>query len=234
MQEVWRDTLPFLDNLTAVQTLRELKFGLYIIFQRVGVEKCALTLTPRRNQALDDVLLVNSFPYAWERHYANRRYLMIDPAHRVAQKVTHIFTWKQAFEKQLTANQKKLYDDVRDARLENTIVIPLRSTVFTGLGWLEGRDLQHDQFPICGLILNWALDKAAQLKGVPAPPALLSPRQRDVFCWIAEGKTTSEVAEILKLSIKTVDTHIAQAMKKLDASTRTQALAIAMRHKIIS
>jgi LuxR family quorum sensing-dependent transcriptional regulator len=112
--------------------------------------------------------------------------------------------------------------------------MPLRSSVFTGLAWLAGRDLQRDQFPICNLILNWALDKAAELKGVSAPVALLSPRQRDVFCWIAEGKTTSEVAEILKLSVKTVDTHIAQAMKKLDASTRSQALAIAIRQRIIS
>lgn len=48
----------------------------------------------------------------------------------------------------------------------------------------------------------------------PAEP--LTPRQREVLQFIAEGKSTKEVAYQLKLSIKTVETHRAQIMQRLN------------------
>lgn len=48
----------------------------------------------------------------------------------------------------------------------------------------------------------------------PAEP--LTPRQREVLQFIAEGKSTKEVAYQLKLSVKTVETHRAQIMQRLN------------------
>ena len=44
----------------------------------------------------------------------------------------------------------------------------------------------------------------------------LSPRQRQVLQMIAEGRSTKEIAAALSLSIKTVETHRAQLMERLD------------------
>src|SRR5215216_696338 len=44
----------------------------------------------------------------------------------------------------------------------------------------------------------------------------LSPRQREVLRLIAEGKTTKQIAQILDISVKTVETHRAQLMERLD------------------
>jgi two-component system response regulator NreC len=46
--------------------------------------------------------------------------------------------------------------------------------------------------------------------------AALSPREREVLQLLAEGKATKEVAGILHVSIKTVETHRRQIMQKLD------------------
>ena len=48
----------------------------------------------------------------------------------------------------------------------------------------------------------------------PAGPRL-SPRQRQVLQMIAEGRSTKEIAAALSLSIKTVETHRAQLMERL-------------------
>ena len=48
----------------------------------------------------------------------------------------------------------------------------------------------------------------------PAEP--LTPRQREVLQFIAEGKSTKEVAYQLKLSVKTVETHRRQIMERLN------------------
>lgn len=44
----------------------------------------------------------------------------------------------------------------------------------------------------------------------------LSPRQREVLQLIAEGRSTREIAERLNLSVKTIETHRAQLMQRLD------------------
>lgn len=45
--------------------------------------------------------------------------------------------------------------------------------------------------------------------------ASLSPRQREVLRLIAEGRTTKQIAQLLKISVKTVETHRAQLMERL-------------------
>jgi DNA-binding NarL/FixJ family response regulator len=44
----------------------------------------------------------------------------------------------------------------------------------------------------------------------------LSPRQREVLRLIAEGRTTKQIAQMLDISVKTVETHRAQLMERLD------------------
>lgn len=43
----------------------------------------------------------------------------------------------------------------------------------------------------------------------------LSPRQREVLRLIAEGRTTKQIAQMLEISVKTVETHRAQLMERL-------------------
>jgi len=49
-----------------------------------------------------------------------------------------------------------------------------------------------------------------------SPLEYLTPRQREILQLIAEGKSTKEIAFLLRISIKTVETHRAQLMAKLD------------------
>lgn len=44
----------------------------------------------------------------------------------------------------------------------------------------------------------------------------LTPRQREILQLIAEGMTTKEIAQTLKISVKTVETHRAQLMERLN------------------
>jgi DNA-binding CsgD family transcriptional regulator len=56
----------------------------------------------------------------------------------------------------------------------------------------------------------------------------LSPRQRDVIELVAEGLTSIQIAERLGVSPETVRTHLRNARLKLGASTKAQAVAVAM------
>jgi DNA-binding NarL/FixJ family response regulator len=62
----------------------------------------------------------------------------------------------------------------------------------------------------------------------------LTQRERDVLRLLAEGLTNDEIGKRLFISGETVRTHIRKAMDKLDADTRTQAVAKALRQHLIA
>jgi DNA-binding NarL/FixJ family response regulator len=62
----------------------------------------------------------------------------------------------------------------------------------------------------------------------------LSPRERQVLQLIAEGKTSSEAAEVLFLSVKTVETYRSRFMQKLGLRDMTALVKFAIQHGIIS
>jgi DNA-binding CsgD family transcriptional regulator len=53
----------------------------------------------------------------------------------------------------------------------------------------------------------------------------LTPRECDVLVWIAEGKRDAEIGRILGISSRTVSKHVESLLQKLEAETRTAALA---------
>jgi DNA-binding NarL/FixJ family response regulator len=62
----------------------------------------------------------------------------------------------------------------------------------------------------------------------------LTRRERDVLRLLADGMRDNEVAGSLAISTETVRTHVKKATAKLAAGTRTQAVAEALRHSLIS
>jgi DNA-binding CsgD family transcriptional regulator len=61
----------------------------------------------------------------------------------------------------------------------------------------------------------------------------LTPREREVLAWVAQGKSAWEIGEILDIAKRTVDEHVQTAVRKLGAANRTQAIALALHRRII-
>jgi DNA-binding NarL/FixJ family response regulator len=62
----------------------------------------------------------------------------------------------------------------------------------------------------------------------------LTGREREVLQLIAEGKSNKEISELLYLSVKTVETHKAHLMAKLDIHTTAGLVKYAIQKRIIS
>lgn len=65
--------------------------------------------------------------------------------------------------------------------------------------------------------------------GEASPVARLSDREFEVFQLIGQGKGTKEIAEHLKLSVKTVEVHRAKIKEKLNLVTATDLVRYAVR-----
>ncbi|HKA41703.1 MAG TPA: response regulator transcription factor [Burkholderiales bacterium] len=69
--------------------------------------------------------------------------------------------------------------------------------------------------------------------GDAAPHTLLSDREYQVFRMIVDGKTVSEIADALSLSVKTVSTHKTRIMQKMNLANAAELIRYAVRHKLV-
>lgn len=83
------------------------------------------------------------------------------------------------------------------------------------------------------MILDWNpssphLHSQIPKPSVPQVSELLTPREAEVVCLL--GLTDREIAERLFVGVRTVTTHVSHILSKLDVSTRSAAIAIAVRY----
>ena len=62
----------------------------------------------------------------------------------------------------------------------------------------------------------------------------LSPRERQVLRIIAEAKTNRAIAEILRISVKTVEKHRSNLMSKLNVHDLPGLMRYALKHRLVS
>jgi DNA-binding NarL/FixJ family response regulator len=82
-----------------------------------------------------------------------------------------------------------------------------------------------------GLAQRLAFQK---IRGRDTPLMGLSTREFEIFCLLAEGSSTNEIAKRLSLSAKTVANYSSQIKGKLEVNTVAELTRLAIRHGIVS
>ena len=62
---------------------------------------------------------------------------------------------------------------------------------------------------------------------------MLTSREREIVQLVSEGKSNKEVSASLGISVKTVDTHRANIMRKLDIHSASELVRYAVRNQIV-
>lgn len=84
-------------------------------------------------------------------------------------------------------------------------------------------------FIVTQRLLTWQ----RQQPSAPSTDAQLSQRELEVIEWCKDGKSYPEIAQILGISTKTVEFHIANAMRKLGVNQKISAIVEAVRRGLI-
>jgi two-component system, NarL family, response regulator NreC len=88
-------------------------------------------------------------------------------------------------------------------------------------------DAIHGAFYLSPRVANAVV--RAYLTGSTLPPDPLTSREREIVQRIAEGQTTKEIAALLGLSVKTVESHRINLMRKLDIHETATLVRYAIR-----
>jgi len=110
-------------------------------------------------------------------------------------------------------------------------------------GYLLKEDSDEELFAAIGTIRKGAIYVTRALAGVVSTDisalfrrgerklsTSLTAREREVLKFISEGKSNSEMAEVLRISIRTVETHRANIMNKLDLRNTAELVRYAIQN----
>jgi LuxR family quorum sensing-dependent transcriptional regulator len=234
---ITNEIIDFLDKLTAVTSGPSLVAAMKRTLNGLGVEYFSLNFLPKPNQSFKDVILVNHLPSGWLDLYIQHGFAHHDPSLRQCHSVVHPFRYQDAsFDPTLEPEVLIVVQRAADFSINNGLVVPIpdsRGTI--GDVWMGGRDahLEFRSIQLLHLLALYSFDKAQQVTGIVRPKVSLTEREKEVLKWIACGKCADEIGEILRISKRTVEWHVGEAMQKLSAKTRTQAVIIAHRARLI-
>lgn len=182
------------------------------------------------------------WPPDWCDRYFKRKYHTIDPVVRRTPMLTRPFLWDQlADHYQLRPDERRVLDEAREAGLKHGMSVPLFGPLgrISVVSFASAFDDADPQDRIGHLkALAWQFHTAYGDIARPCDHGCerkVALSQREISCmrWVAEGKSSWEIGKILGISYNTVNFHVKNAMRKLDATSRIQAVAIAIRLNVL-
>jgi len=235
----------FIDRLGVAQTIQE-TWEEVISFQRsLGFDLVEYGYAAVGSAGFEaEVATLSNFPADYQQRYRQERYYRDDPVVRYCiGNLPPLRVGRDSLDlwpdrgRGLTAIQRRIVNEAANCGMAVGVAIPLRSP---GRYQLAGMSLSNDMHPAeferflcdCGHIAQLAalyahtrLQMLLQTSEKDAPGVVLSPRERECLLWVSRGFTSREVASQASLSARTVDFHLASAMRKLDVATRSHAVA---------
>ncbi len=179
-----------------------------------------------------------NYPRQWLEHYQKASLAKLDPVGRILFKTDGAVVWAN-LRKQDDAREAQMFSsDAAQFGLKDGFSFGCRfsrgdaGSMFTCVGNEVTKHKRH--LALIQFLMPYLHDGFARVHMSPSRvSALLTVREVEVLNWIKFGKTDGDVAAVLGNSSRTVKFHIENAMRKLQAGNRTEAVARALAQGII-
>lgn len=183
----------------------------------------------------------STLPASLTEAYDNEEWHAVDPLLSLGSRAPVPYSTASAFADAAPGSVKQtMWHAMLDYQIEHEINIPYRRNGSAGQVaiHMEGRrksDFEHFQntlpvaYAIASTFYNYFETNflfQSPLNRLPVSP--LTSREQDCLTWVAQGWSNNDIADKLTVSARTVKFHIENAMKKIDARTRSHAVAIAL------
>lgn len=177
------------------------------------------------------------YPEAWIETYFAKGYLKVDPVLKKNFTNFPFQYWKDTYRQ--SPPPRQFISDSRDFGLQSGCTF--------GMTDLNGRE--GSIFSFAGSSIEYHPRTEAIIKHVVPhfnqalvrifstktgrKPAELTPREQEILRWIKEGKSSWDISMIVGISARTVNYHVNNVKRKLDAVSRAQAVAIGVEQGLL-
>jgi LuxR family quorum sensing-dependent transcriptional regulator len=240
-RKAFDQTIEFIRGLDRANSPAEICAVLLQTARRFGAENVLAGTIPipgsNRRQQLSHIVL-DHWPSDWVHRYFSHGYLFRDPTiHGVVTK-TDPFLWSELEPMYRdTPTARRIMEEAGDFRLKKGFTVPLVTLEGDIAGFsLAGEHLEisPEERGMLTLLATYALGRALLVReNAQTEIVALSPRERETLQWAAEGKNQWEIGQCMGISEHGVDKHMRAARAKLGTTSRTHAVAEAIRRRII-
>lgn len=199
-----------------------------------GFGSFILTGLPSAGNDVEPLVVANAWPAAWTDRYREQAYFADDPVSKWSMVRTRPFQWRDAWRMHMqTERVKQINGEAREHGLVDGIAYPMRSFG----GWQAVVSLASeyplDMGPGGEALLHMAClyfhMRAAEILSARSQVPQLSARQREILAWIAAGKSSWEISEILSIAQDTVANHVKAIRERMNVNTAVQAVVLALK-----
>lgn len=196
--------------------------------------------------AIEGIVMSSSFPDKWRNQYDTNGYIAIDPTVKHCWTESSPILWHEiSYSEGKTGElERKVMQEAFTYGLRSGISVPVHGAGAEGcmlsLASREER-ANYEHHDIAGLqIIVHAMHEVTKMiitrEDNATVPVVQSLTQREIEClsWTAKGKTSWDISRILEVSENTVTFHLRNAIKKLEVTNRSQAVAKAIAHSKIT
>lgn len=227
------DTIDHISRLTVVEQVAAAFVG---AVEKIGFTALGINGLPLPGEGVDLRIVTESAPEGFRDLYIHERFYRVDHICAHARTATEPFRYSEApYDRNESREHQRFTQAIETYEVGKGLVVPLgRFANVPACVWLAGKnpDLNEDANHATELIALFAASKArvlSDLSDTEARTSRLTPREREVLTWVAQGKSSWEIGEILSIAKRTVDEHTQTATRKLHAITRTQTVINAIR-----
>lgn len=241
----------FIERLERCSTFDDLSKLFHAAYRSIGFTVSAYTrfhvhgfdrLPPRVFH--ERMVMTTTFPHEWQNRYNDRGYHRIDPVFHHC-RLSHVpARWHDTMHNAaLHDEQHQLFREARDAGLFDGFAIPIHGPkgelAVVGLA-SEASEREFAQLVkharhtahLMAVHFHGAVQRV--LEQDIAETCVLTEREIECLSWTAQGKSSWDIAQILAVSERTVNFHMSNAMRKLDVTNRTHAVAKSISDGLIS
>ena len=198
----------------------------------LGFNYCAYGMRTFLPLTRPKIVLLNNYPKEWQCRYQEMNYLSVDPTVIHGRRSRDTVVWTN----RLFSDAQQLWSEARSFGLgtglaqstvgDNSVGL---LTFARGEGQLTESELRFLEPRMRWLVqvTHMAMSRAIKAKCGMERRGPLTEREVEVLKWTADGKTSSEISEILHISDNTVNFHIKNAITKLGVANKTAAVVVA-------
>jgi DNA-binding CsgD family transcriptional regulator len=201
--------LTFLDNCTRGTDLALLIDEFHETIRAYGFTSCACGAWIGIGKSRTHRFFFNSWPPGWIEIYNREEFFRDDPFVQESHRRMESYLWTE---------------------LESIQTLTPRGKEITEPVTLQARDRTFFE-----MIAHAIHNRCRKQIGFGLSPDLPPMTAREIECmkWVAVSKTNWEIGQVLGISASTVHFHVERAKKKLNKSTRTEAVALLLLHGLI-
>jgi len=236
----------FLIQSRNIGTVAELFLAYQGLLQDFGYDRVCYAVTSN-HPALNDghklgVIYDNNMS-DWVEHYAASQYMDIDPVHKQGITNPGVQVWSDWAEQEtLLESQSNMFAATERFGLNDGLTVSVHGAGGTKTAILMASSMPLKEKPDIHILDSIHLS-SYQFHNIyldlmknefDLHQVALSSKEEDVLQWMAQGCTKTEVGDKLSMSRHTVDYHVRNILKKLDAKNTTAATAIAIQQNYIA